>query len=93
MVFVTKIWQTAHSNLVRILCFGHLNVGSRFYYMGMGLCQLSLADYMCGGKIPSLEASTGQPEGICHIMENIVSGLALIHRHGRIHLRLTPQKW
>jgi hypothetical protein len=51
MVSMRKIWQASHSNLVQIFFFGHLNLGSRFYYVNMGLCQLSLADYIRGQKM------------------------------------------
>jgi serine/threonine protein kinase len=89
---VKKLCQSSHPNIVQVFDMGQLRKDSSFFFLDMELCsRFTLADYMTGADIPTLEPWNSKPLTICHVLRPIVNGLSFIHGLGEVHRDLSPQ--
>jgi len=58
----------------------------------MEICsKVTLAHYISGAEVETLGHWDPKPVTICHVLGNIVDGLAFIHGLGEVHRDLSPQ--
>jgi len=89
--------QQSHLNVIRLFDYGAI-VNDSFFYIDMELCDISLEQYIKGtGAIVGFhrlrEWDKSEPYKVfllTAIIQQILSGLAFIHKHGKVHRDLKP---
>ena len=89
---VTKLCQSSHPNIVQVFDMGQLKRDSASYFIDMEICSnVTLAQYISGAEVPTLDRWDPKPANICQVLEHTVNGLAFIHGLGEVHRDLSPQ--
>lgn len=97
-VMIRLLTPEPHDHIVEILRHGSLGQYTSSYFIDMEYCDMSLYEYLQGNisvnAFPDYQTSI--KEGIlsffiCGLVQEILSGLVFIHRHGKVHRDLKPK--
>jgi serine/threonine protein kinase len=89
--------QESHLNIIRLIDYGVI-VGDSIFYIDMELCDISLDEYVKGkGTVVGFHRLRNWDESghdklflLTAIIQQLLSGLAFIHKHGKVHRDLKP---
>jgi serine/threonine protein kinase len=86
----------SHKNIIQYIGDGIIAPTS-FYYIDMELCDIDLSKYMNGGNnvigvhgLPSWNKDDPDVFMIVAIMQQLLSGLAFMHKENKVHRDLDP---
>jgi serine/threonine protein kinase len=87
----------SHPNIVKVLRHGRLRPNHVIYFIDMEKCDANLEEYINGTsikgltdwKLLKLEEKIGYLIG--GILDDIVNGLAFIHKHDEVHRDISPR--
>src|SRR5271170_2150554 len=91
---VQKLCISSHANIVQVFDLGQMKSNSKFHYIDMELCDISLGHYMQGkrtGNLVSWDEFRSDLDNLCNINDDVLDGLVFIHSNNEIHRDLSPQ--
>lgn len=96
---IEKLCKSSHDNVINVIMHGRFNPTSATYFIDMELCNINLEEYIQGTKVGIrglIDWETAHKEEqrqflIIAIMQQLLSGLAFIHRHDEVHRDMAPQ--
>jgi serine/threonine protein kinase len=95
---MVELCEKRHPNIVQVYSHGRVTAFP-YYYIDMELCNLDLSEYIermrsNKGKCPLFCTKLSPEERMCNtfnIFNDITSGIAFIHQHGKVHRDIKPQ--
>lgn len=89
--------RESHTNIIRYIADGSI-VENASYFIDMELCHINLNEYMKGSRdvkgiygLPRWNSEKPDVFLITAIMQQLLSGLAFIHKYGKVHRDLDPR--